>query len=96
MKTIEIEPVSIWTSSGVKEGNAFEVRYVNYNNGPAVADCHIWSIDPDTQAAVEISSQLVPATAEQTADWTSDEAFYAVLAQNAGLVPVTPVAISGN
>lgn len=94
MQTIEIEPVSIWTPNGIKEGNAFEVRYVNYNNGPAIADCHIWSIDEATNTKIEVSSQLVNATAAQTADWVTDEAFYAVLAENAGLTPVTPVTIA--
>jgi len=80
---ISIAPVSIWTSTGTKTATKFFPRYVNYQNGPAVADCQLL----DAQGA-EVASQLVNATAAQTASWTSDEAFYKVLAQNAGLTPL--------
>lgn len=80
---INVQPVSVWTPTGTKTATQFGVRYVNYQNGPAVADCVLLDA-----AGAEVSAQLVNATAAQTATWTSDEAFYKVLAQNAGLSPV--------
>ena len=80
---IAISPVSVWTSSGTKTATQFGVRYVNYQNGPAVADCVLLDA-----AGAEVSAQLVNATEAQTDAWTTDEAFYKVLAQNAGLSPV--------
>lgn len=80
---IDITPVSVWTPNGVVSANKFEVRYVNYSSGgTAVADCHVWA------DGVEVSASLVSATAEQTDAWADDAAFYAVLAENAGLTPV--------
>lgn len=80
---VVISPVSVWTPTGTKTATQFQVRYVNYQNGPAVAD----SVLLDA-AGAEVSAQLVNATEQQTAAWTSDEAFYKVLAQNAGLTPL--------
>jgi hypothetical protein len=80
---IAISPVSVWTSSGTKTATQFGVRYVNYVNGPAVADCVLLDA-----AGAEVSAQLVNATEAQTDAWTTDEAFYKVLAQNAGLTPL--------
>lgn len=80
---VSIEPVSVWTPTGTKTATIFSVRYVTYQNGPAVADTVLLD---DTGA--EVASQLVNATEAQTSAWTSDEAFYAVLAQNAGLTPL--------
>jgi hypothetical protein len=80
---IAISPVSVWTSTGTKTATGFFPRYINYQNGPAVADCQLLDA-----AGAEVASQLVNATAAQTATWTSDEAFYKVLAQNAGLTPL--------
>ena len=80
---ISIAPVSVWTASGTKTATKFAPRYVNYQNGPAVADCQLLDA-----AGSEVASQLVNATAAQTATWTSDAAFYKVLAQNAGLTPL--------
>ena len=80
---VPVQPVSVWTPTGTKTATQFAVRYVNYQNGPAVADTVLLD---DTGA--EVASQLVNATEAQTAAWTSDEAFYAVLAENAGLTPV--------
>ena len=80
---VSIEPVSVWTPTGTKTATIFSVRYVNYQNGPAVADCVLLDA-----AGAEVSAQLVNATAAQTAAWTTDEAFYKVLAQNAGLSPL--------
>lgn len=83
---IAITPVSIWTSSGTKTATQFKVRYVNYNNGPAVADCQILDAGD-----AEVSSQLVNATTEQTAQWDAndDVPFYKILAENAGLTPIS-------
>ena len=80
---IAITPVSVWTSAGTKSATKFGVRYVNYQNGPAVADCVLLDA-----AGAEVSAQLVNATEAQTATWTSDSAFYRVLATNAGLTPL--------
>ena len=80
---IAIAPVSVWTPAGTKSATQFNVRYVNYQNGPAVADCQLLDA-----SGAEVAAQLVNATAAQTATWTSDEAFYKVLAQNAGLTPL--------
>lgn len=80
---INIQPVSIWTPTGTKSATKFTARYVNYQGGPAVADCVLLDV-----AGAEVSAQLVNATQAQTDAWTTDEAFYAVLAQNAGLNPI--------
>ena len=80
---IAIAPVSVWTPAGTKSATQFNVRYVNYQNGPAVADCQLLDA-----AGAEVASQLVNATEAQTAAWVTDEAFYKVLAQNAGLTPL--------
>lgn len=80
---VTIQPVIVWTPTGTKTATKFTVRYVNYQNGPAVADCTLNETD-----GTEVSSQLVNATEAQTDAWTTDEAFYKVLAQNAGLTPL--------
>ena len=80
---IAIQPVSVWTATGTKTAVKFFPRYINYQNGPAVADCVLLDA-----AGAEVSCQLVNATEAQTDAWTTDEAFYKVLAQNAGLSPV--------
>jgi hypothetical protein len=80
---IAISPVSVWTPAGTKSATQFACRYVNYQNGPAVADCQLLDA-----AGAEVSSQLVNATEAQTAAWTDDVGFYEVLAQNAGLTPL--------
>ena len=84
---IAIAPVSVWTPTGTKTAVNFGVRYVNYQNGPAIADTVLLDADGN-----EVSTQLVHATAEQTSQWDGDNdtAFYTVLAENAGLTPVTP------
>jgi hypothetical protein len=82
---IAIEPVSVWTSTGTKTAVAFNVRYVNYQNGPAVADTILLD-----ESGAEVATQLVNATAEQTAQWSGDDdaPFYEQLAINAGLTPI--------
>lgn len=80
---IAISPVSVWTPTGTKTATQFNVRYVQYVNGPAVADTQLLDA-----AGAEVAAQLVNATEAQTAAWTDDEAFYKVLAQNAGLTPL--------
>ena len=80
---IAISPVSVWTPTGTKTATGFFPRYINYQNGPAVADCQLLDA-----SGAELASTLVNATEAQTAAWTDDEAFYKVLAQNAGLTPL--------
>ena len=80
---INIQPVSVWTPTGTKTATQFSVRYVNYQNGPAIADTVLLDA-----AGAEVATQLVNATEAQTAAWTDDEAFYKVLAENAGLTPL--------
>ena len=80
---INIQPVSVWTPTGTKSATKFTARYVSYQNGPAVADCVLLDA-----SGAEVSCQLVNATEAQTDAWTTDEAFYKVLAQNAGLTPL--------
>jgi len=80
---ISIQPVSVWPPTGTKSATKFTARYVSYQNGPAVADCVLLDA-----AGAEVSAQLVNATEAQTDAWTTDEAFYKVLAQNAGLSPL--------
>ena len=80
---IAIAPVSVWTPAGTKSATQFNVRYVNYQNGPAVADCQLLDA-----SGAEVAAQLVNATEAQTAAWTDDVGFYKVLAQNAGLTPL--------
>ena len=63
-----------------KVGVLFEVRYINYTSPTAVADCHL--LDADGVEIMPVG--LVPATAEQCAEWVNDEAFACVLAVNAG------------
>lgn len=87
---ISIQPVSVWTASGNKSASLFEVRYVNYLNGPAIADCHLWTANADGEPETEVGASLVNATEEQTALWdgNNDAPFYQQLAINAGLTPV--------
>ena len=80
---IAISPVSVWTPTGTKTATQFNVRYVQYVNGPAVADTQLLDA-----AGAEVAAQLVNATEAQTAAWTDDVGFYEVLAQNAGLTPL--------
>jgi hypothetical protein len=80
---IAIAPVSVWTPTGTKTAVKFFPRYINYQNGPAVADCQLLDA-----AGAEVATQLVNATEAQTAAWTDDVGFYEVLAQNAGLTPL--------
>jgi len=80
---IAISPVSVWTPTGTKTATQFNVRYVQYVNGPAIADTQLLDA-----AGVEVAAQLVNATEAQTAAWTDDVGFYEVLAQNAGLTPL--------
>ena len=80
---VAIQSVNVWTPTGTKQATQFGVRYVTYQNGPAVADTVLLDA-----AGAEVGTQLVNATEAQTNAWTSDEAFYKVLAQNAGLSPV--------
>jgi hypothetical protein len=80
---IAISPVSVWTQTGTKTATQFNVRYVQYVNGPAVADTQLLDA-----AGAEVATQLVNATEAQTAAWTDDVGFYEVLAQNAGLTPL--------
>jgi hypothetical protein len=63
-----------------KVGVLFECRYVQYTDPTAVADCHL--LDADGVEIMPVG--LVPATAEQCAEWTDDAAFAGVLAVNAG------------
>jgi hypothetical protein len=58
----------------------FSVRYINYTSPTAVADCHL--LDADGVEIMPIG--LVPATAEQCAEWTNDDTFAGVFAVNAG------------
>jgi hypothetical protein len=86
MNSIEIEPVSIWTPTGVQVANTFEVRFVNYNGTTAVGDCHLWTAPAH---GIQVQATLVPVTEEQCATWgTDNEPFYRQLAINAGLTPV--------
>lgn len=86
---ISIVPVAVWTPDGTKTASLFEVRYVNYQNGPAIADCHLWTAKEDGSPDKEVSATLVNATEDQTALWNGDDdtPFYTLLAQNAGLTP---------
>lgn len=89
MNSIAIQPVSIWTPTGVQVATSFETRYVNYNGVTAVADCHLWTAGTEEVPAVEVQATLVPATEEQCASWGTDNLpFYRELAVNAGLTPV--------
>lgn len=85
MNSITITPVAIWTPLGVQQADTFEVRYITYANGVASADCHLWT---SGASPVEVGSQIVAASQAQCAAWSDDDAFFSVLAQNAGLVPI--------
>jgi hypothetical protein len=80
MTTIPIAPYTIGSPAFPKVGTQFEVRYINYSAPTAVADCHLL----DAEGVEIMPVGLVPATAEQCAEWTDDAAFAAVLAVNAG------------
>lgn len=84
MNVIVIEPVPIWTGSGTKNAVGFYVTNVQYDN-TGIATGFYRLLDA---AGETITTSSVMATAQQTADWTSDDAFYAVLAANAGLTVV--------
>jgi len=86
MNTVAIQPVSIWTPTGIQLANTFEVRYVNFNGITAVADCHLWTAE---NGGVELQSSLVNATEDQCVTWgTDNQPFYRELAENAGLTPI--------
>lgn len=80
MTIIPIAPYTMGSPAAPKVGVLFQVRYVQYTSPTAVADCHL--LDADGVEIMPIG--LVPATAEQCAAWTNDEAFAGVLAVNAG------------
>jgi len=78
--TIPIAPYTMGSPAAPKVGTLFEVRYVNYTDPTAVADCHLL----DAEGVEIMPVGLVPATAEQCAVWVNDEKFAGVLAVNAG------------
>ena len=80
MTIIPIAPYTMGSPAQPKVGTQFEVRYIQYTSPTAVADCHL--LDADGAEIMPVG--LVPATAEQCAEWTSDEAFAGVFAVNAG------------
>ena len=80
MTIIPIAPYTMGSPAAPKVGVLFEIRYLQYPSPTAVADCHL--LDADGVEIMPIG--LVPATAEQCAAWTSDEAFAGVFATNAG------------
>ena len=80
MTIIPIAPYKMGSPAQPKVGTQFEVRYIQYTSPTAVADCHL--LDADGAEIMPVG--LVPATAEQCAAWTSDEAFAGVFAVNAG------------
>ena len=80
MTIIPIAPYTMGSPASPKLGTQFEVRYVQYTSPTAVADCHL--LDADGVEIMPVG--LVPATAEQCAEWTDDAAFAGVLAVNAG------------
>ena len=80
MTIIPIAPYTMGSPAQPKVGTQFEVRYINYTSPTAVADCHL--LDADGVEIMPVG--LVPATAEQCAEWTDDATFAGVLAVNAG------------
>jgi len=80
MINIPISPYTMGSPNAPKTGVIFSVRYVQYTDPTAVADCHLL----DAEGVEIMPVGLVPATAEQCAEWTDDAAFAAVLAVNAG------------
>ena len=78
--TIAIAPYTIGSPGAPKVGTQFEVRYIQYTDPTAVADCHLL----DASGVEILAVGLIQATAEQCAAWTNDDAFAAVLAVNAG------------
>ena len=80
MTIIPIAPYTMGSPAAPKVGTQFEVRYIQYTAPTAVADCHLL----DAEGVEIMPVGLVPATAEQCAEWTSDEVFAGVFAVNAG------------
>ena len=80
MTNIPISPYTMGSPNAPKIGVIFSVRYINYTSPTAVADCHL--LDADSVEIMPIG--LVPATADQCAEWTNDETFAGVFAVNAG------------
>lgn len=80
MTNIPISPYTMGSPNAPKIGVIFSVRYINYTSPTAVADCHL--LDADGVEIMPIG--LVPATAEQCAEWTNDDTFAGVFAVNAG------------
>lgn len=78
---ISIQPISVW-NNGSKTGTGFVVTNVNYD-AAGVSTGFYNIVDASDNV---IFSSTIMATAEQTASWTDDQAFYRVLAQNAGLL----------
>ena len=80
MINIPISPYTMGSPNAPKTGVIFSVRYVQYTDPTAVADCHLL----DAEGVEIMPVGLVPATAEQCAEWTNDDVFAGVLAVNAG------------
>ena len=80
MINIPISPYTMGSPNAPKTGVIFSVRYVQYTDPTAVADCHLL----DAEGVEIMPVGLVPATAEQCAVWVNDDVFAGVLAVNAG------------
>lgn len=87
---ISISPISVWNSNGVVSATKFEVVSVTYSAPTGVsrtsagnAECRIWTGDDKL-----VASRLVSFTEAQADEWDGDDAFFRVLAQNAGLSPL--------
>jgi len=80
MINIPISPYTMGSPNAPKTGVIFSVRYIQYTDPTAVADCHLL----DAEGVEIMPVGLVPATAEQCAVWVNDEKFAGVLAVNAG------------
>ena len=80
MTIIPIAPYTMGSPAAPNVGTQLEIRYIQYTAPTAVADCHLL----DAEGVEIMPVGLVPATAEQCAEWTDDETFAGVLAVNAG------------
>lgn len=87
MKII-IEPVSIYSPSGVSSATKFEVRYVTYTpEGGAVADTHLYKVVEGSD--VEVGSGATVVVSQSDCDtWTDDVDFFRLIATRINLIPV--------
>lgn len=94
---IQIQPITVYTSSGAQTATKFEVRHVTYRpEAGAVADTHLVKVVSGTDQEgnpysndVEVGQGATVEIPQTTCDtWTDDADFAKAIARIVGLTPV--------